>query len=62
MSTYEHDALKRLLTKLGYAERNAAWRRPDRTAVFIGDLIDREPQQVEVVNLFARCRTSAPHW
>ena len=47
----EHDALTRLLTELGYAESSGAWRHPERTAVFVGDLIDRGPQQVEVVNL-----------
>ena len=28
-----------------------AWRHPDRTAIFVGDLIDRGPKQVETVKL-----------
>jgi hypothetical protein len=44
-----HDALVGLLTELGYAETRGAWRHADRTAVFLGDFIDRGPKQVEVV-------------
>lgn len=47
----EHDALVRLLTELGYSRRDGAWRHAARSAVFVGDLIDRGPQQVEVVHL-----------
>lgn len=49
-----HDALVRLLTLLGYAERGGAWRHPERRVVFIGDLIDRGPAQVETVDLVRR--------
>jgi hypothetical protein len=43
--------LDALLLKLGYVKRASAWVPPQgRQAVFLGDLIDRGPQQVEVVN------------
>jgi hypothetical protein len=48
------DALERLLRQMGYVERDGAWRHPGRTAVFVGDLIDRGPQQVETVTLVRR--------
>jgi hypothetical protein len=44
------DKLAALLKKLGYAERDGAYRHADqRQAVFVGDLIDRGPLQVESV-------------
>jgi hypothetical protein len=46
-----HDKLVRLLTTLGYRETMRAWRHPDRTAIFVGDLIDRGPQQIATVKL-----------
>lgn len=45
------DELEALLTKLGYRERNGAWRHPGRIAVFVGDLIDRGPRQVDTVSI-----------
>ncbi len=48
------DALECLLKKLGYAERMGAWRHPERTALFVGDFIDRGPKQVESVMLVRR--------
>lgn len=39
------DALERLLAKLGYERLGGAWQHPDRTAVFLGDFIDRGPWQ-----------------
>jgi len=47
----QYEVLVRLLTRLGYARRDGAWRHPDRQAVFVGDLIDRGPEQVAVVTL-----------
>lgn len=47
----EHGALVRLLTKMGYGRRDGAWRHPERQAVFVGDLIDRGNEQVNVVTL-----------
>ena len=45
----EADKLHALLTKLGYQAQNGAWRHPDRTAIFVGDFIDRGKQGVETV-------------
>lgn len=45
------DALIALLQELGYCQQGGAWRHPDRTAVFVGDLIDRGPGQLDVVNI-----------
>jgi hypothetical protein len=46
-----HDRLVALLRTLGYRETMRAWRHPDRTAVFVGDFIDRGPQQVATLKL-----------
>ena len=48
------DALVALLRQMGYVERNGAWRHPDRTAIFVGDFIDRGPRQVESVMVARR--------
>ncbi|WP_245197250.1 metallophosphoesterase [Labrys sp. LIt4] len=45
------DALHRLLTKLDYRERDGAYRHSDRRAIFLGDFIDRGPEQVEVLRV-----------
>jgi len=47
-------ALKALLADMGYREHAGAWRHPDRTVVFVGDFIDRGPQQVEAVGVVRR--------
>src|SRR3954464_15205785 len=39
---------------MGYQKRNGAWRHPQRTAIFLGDFIDRGPQQVKTVNIARR--------
>lgn len=45
------DKLEALLRKLGYVQKASGWMPPqDRQAVFVGDLIDRGPEQVKVVN------------
>ena len=45
------DKLTGLLDALDYEERDGVWRHPDRTAVFVGDLIDRGPQQLETIGI-----------
>lgn len=40
-----------LLKKLGYQNINGVYQHPNRTAIFVGDLIDRGPEQVEVYQL-----------
>jgi hypothetical protein len=50
------EKLKALLRKLGYRE-GATWRPPaGHQAVFLGDLIDRGPAQLEAVNIVRRMR------
>jgi Calcineurin-like phosphoesterase len=48
------DALTGLLHSMGYRERSGAWRHPARQAVFVGDLIDRGPQQLETIAIVRR--------
>lgn len=43
------ERLEALLRHLGYTERAGAWRCTDRTAIFVGDLIDTGPNQREVL-------------
>lgn len=44
-------ALTGLLHKMGYREEGSAWRHPDRTAIFVGDFIDRGPGQLETLRI-----------
>jgi len=48
------DALIALLKQMGYRETQGAWRHADRQAVFVGDFIDRGPQQIESVSIARR--------
>ena len=48
------DALEALLGHLGYRQNGGAWRHPERQALFVGDFIDRGPQQRESVDLVRR--------
>lgn len=50
--------LKALLKKLGYQHDGICWCHPDRKVVFLGDFIDRGPEQVEVVQI-AKAMTQA---
>lgn len=50
------EALKELLKQMGYSYTGGAWRHSDRTAVFVGDFVDRGPAQVETV-MIARAMT-----
>jgi calcineurin-like phosphoesterase family protein len=45
------DALHRLLGKLDYAEVEGVFRHPERQMIFVGDFIDRGPQQREVLRI-----------
>ncbi|QEN91115.1 metallophosphoesterase [Labrys sp. KNU-23] len=45
------DALHRLLARLDYRERDGAYRHASRKAIFLGDFIDRGPEQVEVLSV-----------
>jgi hypothetical protein len=46
--------LKALLESMDYRETGGAWRHSERTAVFVGDFIDRGPKQVETVDIVRR--------
>ena len=43
--------LKELLKKMGYEEKNGAWKHPERKAIFVGDYIDRGPEIRETLHL-----------
>jgi len=43
--------LTALLGRMGYRQSGAVWGHPGRVAVFVGDLIDRGPQQCETIDL-----------
>lgn len=45
------DELKRLLTKLGYDEKNGIYKHSNRKAIFVGDFIDRGPKIREVLRI-----------
>src|SRR5271155_4517633 len=45
------DPLHRLLEKLDYAEVEGVFRHPQRRMIFVGDFIDRGPQQREVLRI-----------
>jgi hypothetical protein len=45
------EPLLRLLEMLGYRDRAGVFRHPDRKAVFLGDFIDRGPDQREVLDI-----------
>ena len=45
------DALHRLLRELDYAEIDGVFRHPERQMIFVGDFIDRGPQQREVLRI-----------
>ncbi|WP_236001915.1 metallophosphoesterase [Paraburkholderia elongata] len=45
------DKLTALLTELGYCRRMGTWRHPRRTAVCVGDFIDRGPHQLDTIDI-----------
>jgi Calcineurin-like phosphoesterase len=50
----QYDKLVTLLRHLGYSESAGTWRHSDRSAVFLGDLIDRGPKQLATIDLVRR--------
>ena len=44
-------ALERLLAKLGYQEQSNGWQHSERKVIFLGDFIDRGPEQLKTVAL-----------
>ncbi|MCH4564777.1 metallophosphoesterase [Halomonas sp. EGI 63088] len=52
--------LKHLLEKLGYKEKRGIWSHPEREVIFLGDFVDRGPEQVETVRM-ARSMVEAGH-
>jgi len=48
------DKLEALLARLGYRESHGRWRHPSRTVIFLGDFIDRGPDQVRTVTIARR--------
>jgi hypothetical protein len=44
-------ALRALLKRMGYAERNGCFRHPGRQAICVGDFIDRGPEQRDVLEI-----------
>ena len=48
------DKLTALLRRLGYRDHSGAWRHPDRSAIFVGDFIDRGPGQLETLGIVRR--------
>jgi hypothetical protein len=45
------DALRRLLVRLGYNESQGIFQHDTRKAIFVGDFVDRGPQQREVLRI-----------
>lgn len=43
--------LKALLTKMNYREIDGVWQHPERKVIFLGDFVDRGPEQVETFNI-----------
>jgi Calcineurin-like phosphoesterase len=50
----QFDKLVALLSHLAYRDTGGAWRHPDRSVIFVGDLIDRGPKQLATVDLVRR--------
>ncbi|SFJ01768.1 metallophosphoesterase [Bradyrhizobium sp. Gha] len=45
------DALRRLLTRMSYSDKDGTFRHPDRRVIFVGDFIDRGPKQLDVLRI-----------
>ena len=48
------DKLEGLLLKMDYELIDGTWQHPDRKAIFVGDLIDRGPRQIDSVMIAKR--------
>jgi hypothetical protein len=46
--------LRNLLSDMGYREEGGVFRHPDRRVIFVGDFIDRGPEQIDVLNIARR--------
>jgi len=47
----QYEKLVGLLQHLGYESHQGSWKHLNRTAIFVGDLIDRGPEQIKTVEL-----------
>ena len=47
----QFDKLEALLKQLGYQQTNHVYRHPGRQAIFVGDIVDRGPKQLECLQL-----------
>lgn len=52
------DELEALLVRLGYQQKSACWRHDSRKAIFLGDFIDRGPNQRRVLDIVRPMVTS----
>jgi hypothetical protein len=52
--------LKALLKAMDYVERDGVWQHPERTVIFLGDFVDRGPEQLEVIRI-ARAMVERGH-
>lgn len=43
--------LKALLEKLAYVEIDGVWQHPERQVIFLGDFVDRGPEQLDVIRI-----------
>ena len=48
------DKLESLLSKLGYVNAGGAWRHSGRQAIFVGDFVDRGPEQIRCIDTVRR--------
>ena len=48
------DKLDALLTRLGYNRSGGAWRHSERRVIFVGDFVDRGPDQLRTVDTARR--------
>lgn len=56
------DPLHRLLRTLGYSEIDGVFRHPERKLLFVGDFVDRGPEQREVLRIArSMCESGSAH-